>query len=254
MPDNRHENYEILNLIGYGLAKFDTDFVKEFGFSTKTAFYNDMISKGIADTVGTVKNRQDLFDPFFRNRRKGWWQKGNTYLHRKTFIDSLFGSYDVQDYANTVKLYIAEKLGPTDETTTKISPIVKSKFKQLQTTGQEAEIFFMQNYLRLREFKDGILEDARLLGDGFDFQIETKTKYILAEIKGIRTQHGAIRLTENEYLKAKEYKSDYGLVVISNLAITPKMTALFDPIKNLTLKKQKATHEQISYHSPSLNW
>lgn len=40
MSDNKHENYEILNMIGYGLAKFGLDFVKEFGFSTKTAFYN----------------------------------------------------------------------------------------------------------------------------------------------------------------------------------------------------------------------
>ena len=83
MSDNRHENYEILNLMGYGLAKFDLDFVKAFGLETKTAFYESMISKGVADTIGTIKNRQDLFDPFFDNKRKGWWQKGNTYLHRK---------------------------------------------------------------------------------------------------------------------------------------------------------------------------
>lgn len=83
MSDNRHENYEILNLIGYGLAKFDIEFVQAFGFGTKTAFYRNIISQGIADTIGTIKNRQDLFDPFFDNKRQGWWQKGNAYLHRK---------------------------------------------------------------------------------------------------------------------------------------------------------------------------
>lgn len=30
MSDKKHENYEILNLIGYGLAKFDMDFVNLF--------------------------------------------------------------------------------------------------------------------------------------------------------------------------------------------------------------------------------
>jgi len=25
--DNKHENYEILNLIGYGLSKYDNDFI-----------------------------------------------------------------------------------------------------------------------------------------------------------------------------------------------------------------------------------
>jgi hypothetical protein len=254
MTDSRHENYEILNLIGYGLAKFDLDFVRKFGFSTKTAFYKNMISKGIVDTVGVVKNRQDLFDPFFSNKRKGWWQKGNTYLHRKTLIDSLFGNYDAGEYVNAVKLYMADKFGTADETFLKISPIIKSKFKQLQTTGQEAELFFMQNYSQIEPFKDGILEDARLLGDGYDFQIQLKARFVLAEVKGMRSQHGGVRLTENEYLKANQYKDDYGLIVVSNLAITPKMTAVFNPLANLVLKRQKTVSEQVSYHSLSLTW
>lgn len=77
---NRHKNYEILNLIGYGLAKYDRLFVKEMGFSSKTAFYKFIVGAQIAETEGTVKNKQDLFDPFFKSGRKGWWQKGNAYL------------------------------------------------------------------------------------------------------------------------------------------------------------------------------
>lgn len=75
MSDNRHENYEILNLIGYGLAKFDLDFVQAFGFETKTAFYENMVSKGVADTTGTIKNRQDLFDPFLTTSEKAGGKK-----------------------------------------------------------------------------------------------------------------------------------------------------------------------------------
>jgi len=81
----KHENYEVLNLIGYGLAKFDMSFVKFFGLKTKTAFYKYIVQQGIAETIGTVKNRQDLFDPFFDNIRRGWWQKGDAYIHRKIF-------------------------------------------------------------------------------------------------------------------------------------------------------------------------
>lgn len=62
MNDNKHENYELLNLIGYGLAKFNMDFVKKFGFKTKTALYQHIVELKIAETTGTVKNRQDLFD------------------------------------------------------------------------------------------------------------------------------------------------------------------------------------------------
>ena len=62
---DKHKNYDILNLIGYGLAKFDTHFVSAFGFKTKNSFFEYVVKIGIAETVGTVKNRQDLFDPFF---------------------------------------------------------------------------------------------------------------------------------------------------------------------------------------------
>lgn len=146
MSDYRHKNYEILNLIGYGLAKFDLNFVQELGFKTKIAFYKSLVSKGVADTVGTIKNRQDLFDPFFDNKRKGWWQKGNTYLHRKLFTDSRFLAHNATQFANMVRLCIKDKLKITDEILPDVSPIVKSKLKYLQTTGQEAELYFMQNF------------------------------------------------------------------------------------------------------------
>ncbi|RJP52677.1 MAG: DUF3883 domain-containing protein [Anaerolineaceae bacterium] len=254
MSDTRHKNYEILNLIGYGLAKFDMDFVRKFGFDTKTAFYNRLIAKGVADTVGTIKNRQDLFDPFFDNKRKGWWQKGNTYLHRKVFIDSLFMNLDAAQFANVVKLYMSDKFGVTDKTLLQISPVVRSKFKQLQTTGQEAELYFMHNFEVIEPFKNGILEDARLFGDGYDFQIQIASRFVLVEIKGVRAGAGSVRLTENEFTKAKKYKDDYGLVVVSNLETLPKMTSIFNPVVSLALKKQITTNKQTSYHSTYMVW
>lgn len=255
MNINKHENYEILNMIGYGLAKFDLYFVKEFGFITKTEFYNYIVQKNIATTIGTVKNRQDLFDPFFDNGRKGWWQKGNTYIHRKLFIDSLFGSCNAEEYANMVKIYIDNKFSENESAKkTIISPVMKSRFKQLQMTGQEAEIFFLNHYQKIEEFKNAKIEDARLFGDGYDFQIQTENRYILAEIKGLQEIYGNIRLTENEFLKAEEYKNDYGLIVISNLSNIPKMTTIFNPISKLSLKKQILSQIQVTYQSEHKAW
>lgn len=161
---------------------------------------------------------------------------------------------DASQFGDIVKLYIRDKLGVVDETLPKISPVVKSKFKQLQITGQEAELYFIHNFQELVSFKNGILEDARLFGDGYDFQIQVDSRFVLAEIKGLRSTYGSIRLTENEFLKAQEYKDDYGLIIVSNLETLPKMTSIFNPISSLTLKKQKVKHEQISYHSASLIW
>ncbi|HBC88031.1 MAG TPA: hypothetical protein DCZ94_13855 [Lentisphaeria bacterium] len=253
MNNGKHENYEILNLIGYGLAKFGMCFFKEFGVRTKKAFYQYIVELKIAETPGTVKNRQDLFDPFFDSGRKGWWQKGNAYIHRKILIDSLFGNLDAVQYSGIVKIYIEGKFGVILKPTA-VSPVTKSRFKQLQETGKEAELYFMNNYQTIDSFSTGILDDARLLGDGYDFQVQMSGKYFLAEIKGIRESSGSIRLTENEYMKAQEYKDEYSLVVVSNLTNLPKMTTTFNPIANLSLTKKIVSQNQTTYHSEFMPW
>ena len=69
MSSNKHKNYEILNLIGYGLAKFDREFIRQFNCESKNQFYQKMVDLNVAETISAVKNRQDLFDPFFDNPR-----------------------------------------------------------------------------------------------------------------------------------------------------------------------------------------
>jgi hypothetical protein len=245
----KHQNYEILNLIGYGLSKFNDDFIKEFGFSSKSDFYTYCVENNIARTVGTVKNRMDLFDPFFpNNERKGWWQKGDTYIHRKHLIDSLFGNEDVKGYSNVVKMFLKENYKIKD-IFVDVKPIVKSRFKKLQETGLEAELYFMNNYNSIGVFKNGILEDARLFGDGYDFQINVDESSYLAEIKGIRAKKGRFRMTENEYNKALEYKNDYIITLVLNLNDLPTFLTIENPTQNLKFKKEERVPNPIvEYH------
>lgn len=251
----KHANYEILNLIGYGLAKFDYTFVNNFGFKTKTELYNFFVDQNIAETIGTIKNRQDLFDPFFDNKRKGWWQKGDTYIHRKILIDSLFGMLNVYEYSNILKLYLKEKGVSTKSfDKIKISPIIKSKFKQLQITGQEAELYFINNFSKIDQFENGVLEDARLFGDGYDFQINISDKFYLIEIKGLRSDYGSIRMTKNEFLKAKKYKNNYILVIVYNLDTIPNLSLTTNPIEQLSFNKTVITSTQINYQTHALTW
>lgn len=245
---NKHENYELLNLLGYGLAKFDNEFIKQFGFNTKSSFYEYFVEIGIVETGSVVKNRMDLFDPFFENSRKGWWQKGDAYIHRKLLIDSLFGNENVLEYANIVKLFLKDNFKIND-IFVDVKPIVKSRFKKLQETGLEAELYFINNYNSIDIFKNGIIEDARLYGDGYDFQINVNENSFLVEVKGIRAKKGKFRLTENEYIKAQEYKNDYIVTLVLNLDDLPTFLTIDNPLKNLKFEeriiKSKETRE---YH------
>ncbi len=254
MRDNKHRNYEILNLIGYGLAKFDAEFSKQLGFRTKQALYKGLVDSGVADTSDTVKNRQDLFDPFFENGRKGWWQKGDAYLHRKKFIDALFGEYDVQTFAKLVLIHLKSQEPAGNSEHFFVSPVIKSKFKQLQATGREAETYFADNFESIDSFRGGVLEDARLFGDGYDFQIQVTDRFMVAEIKGLRKGYGSVRLTSREYECAREYREDFGLIVVSNLEDLPKMNQIFDPIRNLKFERKSCSSKEVTYHSASAHW
>jgi hypothetical protein len=250
----RHKNYEILNLIGYGLAKFEGDLVRSLGFKTKSALFSYLIGRGVAETRGTLKNRQDLFNPLVRNARVGWWQSGDRYLHRKILLDSLFGDLDAVGYAAMVESYLQTYFPISGEKPKAIVPILKSKFRQLQETGSEAELFFMNGFRTVERLKDGILEDARLFGDGYDFQITLAPVYVLAEVKGVRGSAGGIRLTEKEFLKAREFRDDYCIAVVSQLEAVPRISVFFNPLEVLTLSKQTITSEQIYYSSPVRRW
>jgi hypothetical protein len=246
---NKHENYEILNLIGYGLSKFDNAFIEEFGFKSKSSFYEYFVNLGIVETGSVVKNRMDLFDPFFpENNRKGWWQKGDAYIHRKYLIDNLFGNENVKGYSDIVKLYLKETF-KVKELFVEVKPIVRSRFKKLQETGLEAELYFMNNFNSINKFENGILEDARLYGDGYDFQISVNDNSFLTEVKGIRSKKGKFRLTEKEYKMALEYKKDYLIALVMNMNDLPVFLTIEDPINNLKfIEKPISSKESIEYH------
>ena len=70
----------------------------------------------------------------------------------------------------------------------------------------------------------------------------------------MRTNKGDIRITENEYNKAKEYQNDYILVVISNLSNTPKLSYIENPVKQLSLTPREIQSTQLIYYSDKLIW
>ena len=250
----KHDNYEILNLIGYGLAKYETDLTRALGFVSKAALFKALIARGVATTSGTLKNRQDLFNPLVRQAKVGWWQNQDKYLHRKLLLDSLFGQLGAVEYAALLENYLYSHFPVAGEIEKHVAPILKSKFRQLQETGQEAELYFINNYKSIARFENGLLDDARLLGDGYDFQITVAGLHILAEVKGVRGAAGGIRFTKNEYEKAVQFKGNFCLVVISRLDSTPRISSYFDPTEVIPLLKKTIVSEQVYYTSLSRRW
>jgi len=107
----------------------------------------------------------------------------------------------------------------------------------------------MNNYNSISIFRNGLLEDARLYGDGYDFQVSVNKKLYLAEIKGIREKSGKFRLTENEYKKALEYKNDYIITLIINLNGIPKILTIVNPIKYLKFEEKFIKSKTVKeYH------
>ena len=214
---SKHPYYELLNLIGYGLAKFDDTFIKEF-------------------------------QCYFDNNRKGWWQKAEVYRFRKDLIDMMFGSEDVHSFAEIVKMLLASEGKKTGKTIIE-KPIVRTKFKRLQETGMEAENYFIYHFDKEEKFKDGQLTDARLYGDGYDFQVDVQEHSYLAEVKGIRKPKGRIRLTAKEFEKAKEYQSDFILSLVTNLDDIPKLVLIDNPLNHFEFKKSIIKNEVVEYRS-----
>ncbi|MCQ2647097.1 DUF3883 domain-containing protein, partial [Helicobacter pylori] len=171
------------------------DFIKEFGFSIKNAFFEYCVQIGLANTTGVIKNRMDLFDYFFPNKRKGWWQKGDVYIHRKLWIDSLFKDEDAKGFSHIVKWFLQEQYGIKDLGITP-NAYLKARYKSMQETGLEAELYFLNHYKNIKTFSNGHLKDMRLFGDGYDFYIQTNKQAFLVEVKGIREKQGALRLTQ----------------------------------------------------------
>ncbi len=126
----------------------------------------------------------------------------------------------------------------------------------MQETGQEAEEYFKSNYKLISPFKRGSIEDARLYGDGYDFQLDfSDESYFLIEVKGLKTESGNIRFTEKEYHRAKEFKDEYFLVVVSNLVNSPLFSITQNPTKNLKLKKKERNQKPvIEFLSENIKW
>lgn len=147
-----------------------------------------------------------------------------------------------------VKWFLQEQYGVKDLGVTP-NAYLKTRYKSMQETGLEAELYFLNHYKNIKTFSHGHLKDMRLFGDGYDFYIQTNKQAFLVEVKGIREKQGTLRLIQKEYEQAQMYSHDYVLVVVLNLSEKPYLLSIANPLKHLEFKACERKQKSIlEYH------
>lgn len=101
---------------------------------------------------------------FFPNKRKGWWQKGDAYIHRKLWIDSLFENESVKGFSHIVKLFARTIWRQRFRHYP--NAYLKTQYKSMQETGLEAELYFLNHYKNIKIFSCGHLKTCVFLAMG----------------------------------------------------------------------------------------
>lgn len=93
----------------------------------------------------------------------------DVYEHRKLFIDSLFGTADVKEFADILKMSLKEE-GFLKDILVVQRPIVQTRFRKLQETGLEAELYFYNISSQFLCLKQGALRMPDCMGMGMIFK------------------------------------------------------------------------------------
>lgn len=104
-----------------------------------------------------------------------------------------------------MKWFLQEQYGIKDLGVTP-NAYLKTRYKSMQETGLEAELYFLNHYKNIKTFSHGHLKGMRLFGDGYDFYIQTNKQ-------------------------AQAYSHDYALVVVLNLSEKPYLLSIANPLK-----------------------
>lgn len=249
-------NNNILGLyIAFYLAKFNKEAYLNLGFKNQTETH-----KAIGAILGikpsTIKNWRDEFDPLF-GHRAGWYQRGLS-VSRIRVVEAI-GNLDEHSLRSIVQDILSSNnsIELTEDIEQLISVIPDEKKKKQKRayvprniTGRKAEEIFIEWFKsgqeEISQGKDFV--DMRDYGCGYDFQIVVSDKQVYAiEIKGFLEDEGGILITEKEWETAGIMKSDYYLILVSNIDNDPVITVVNNPYEKLSPKRNLQTVIQVNW-------
>ncbi|MDP2820876.1 MAG: DUF3883 domain-containing protein [bacterium] len=236
-------------LAGLYLSKFDAEGLKFLGFDNFTEAFN-VIGLALGVKPASVKNYRDEFDPLFPNERQGW-HKREIRPYCKNIYNS-FNALDITNFSNLLKEIIYEN----HELDVLMEQIAKkedkeSSFAKRLITGQAAEHYFKENYIKIDVFKDYQIEDTTKHGCGFDFKLYTpNSEFLGVEVKGLNNSNGNIALTSKEYSVAQMLGGRYFLFIVKNFKEIPFHDYFQNPLNSkLKFNRIEMTIKQISWNT-----
>lgn len=224
------------------LSKFGEEGLGKLGYRSYTQAFAE-IGRSLGVKPNSVKNWRDEFDPYYDNKRKGWYQRGIRPSRQRVML----AFDDLSESA--LRAVVADIIRPEkrprveDElhsTIDEIKALEAKKRTRRSTeyvprgpTGRMAEEFFIARFCAGLTPFEGDLKDRRDDGVGFDFEIVKASNRTLVEIKGVANQLGGITLTDKEWRIANEAQNSYFLGLVVQVLESPKIGFLQNPAHSL---------------------
>lgn len=218
-------------LIGYAMSRLDTQYLALRGLTSWQSAYKEA-STALGVQPASLKNLRDEFDPFHSNGRAGWRSRAIR-PDRQRILDEMT-AVGGEALAALVDRLIAGDEDATNEAIDSLSVTnrIAHNVAERLLTGRLAEEFFLTHSKSLVGLEAEALRDRRDNACGYDFGVKSDPSMAI-EVKGMKGLKGAIQFTDREWIEAGVRTSKYLVVVVGNLARSPKANIIADPCASL---------------------
>ncbi len=232
---------ELAMVVAFYLSKYGDKELPRLGFRTyRQAF--DEVGRRLHVNANSVKNWRDEFDPYYDNRRKGWYQRGI-----RPSRQEIMATFDDLS-EDALRAVVLDIIRP--ETRPKVETELRAVLKEVRAldvrkkikktvryvargpTGRMAEEFFVSRFRAGQTPFKGILKDCRDDGVGFDFEIIARENHTLVEVKGLAKELGGITFTDKEWGVANEAQNNYFLGLVTQIPASPRIGFVQNPAFN----------------------
>ncbi len=232
---------ELAMIVAFYLSKFGKMGLERLGYQSYTQAFN-VVGGSLGVKPNSVKNWRDEFDPYYDNKRKGWYQREI----RPSRQQVLFAFDNLSEQA--LRAIILNIIRP--ESRPQVQTELRSTLREIKDleetknikkrseyiprgpTGRMAEEFFISNFHAGSTPFEGTLKDCRDDGVGFDFEVIKMARQTLIEIKGMAKQTGGITFTDKEWKVANEARENYFLGIVTHVFESPKIGFVQNPAQS----------------------